>query len=357
MRFVSTNHLRPGSKLAADLTYGKGRVLLRKGKMLTASLIRKIGYLGYQGVYIEDDLSEGLDIYDVISSDLRMKASIELQNLFYNVEHNISTNAKKHIRSVKSLARDIVDEILSNRQTMINIIDLRNYDDYTYNHSLNVTVLSVVLATELKMNRDTIYELAVGALVHDTGKMFIHKDILNKPGKLTPDEFAQIKKHSELGFKYLCDNLDIPGSSKIAALQHHEQYDGNGYPSGLAGNAIHLFGRIISVADVYDALSSDRPYRKAMLPSDAVEYIMSGYGTMFDPAIVTALTKKIAPYPIGTCVLLSTGETGIVVKNYESTILRPIVKLIVDSKPTNKYIDLTNDRSALHITVKEIVNP
>lgn len=356
MRFIATNHLRPGYKLAADLTYGKGRVLLRKGKLLTASLIRKVSYLGYQGLYIEDELSEGLDITDVISSDLRMKASIELQNLFYNVEHNISTNAKRQIRSVQSLARDIVDEILSNRQTMVNIIDLRNYDDYTYNHSLNVTVLSVVLAAELKLSRDTVYELAVGALVHDTGKMFIHKDILNKPGKLTPEEFAEIKRHSELGYKYLCDNLDIPMCSKIAALQHHEQYNGQGYPNGLVGDAIHLFGRIISVADVYDALSSDRPYRKAMLPSDAIEYIMSGYGTMFDPEIVKALTKKIAPYPIGTCVLLSSGETGIVVKNYESTILRPVVRLIANNKPTNKYLDLTNDRNALHITVKEIVN-
>lgn len=357
MRFISTVHLRPGLKLAADLTYGKGRVLLRSGKILTASLIRKIGYLGYQGLYIEDELSEGLEISDVISSDLRMKTSIELQNLFYNVEHNITSNAKRHIRSVKSLAKDIVDEILSNRQTMVNIIDLRNYDDYTYNHSLNVTVLSVVLATELKLSRDTIYELALGALVHDTGKMFIHKDILNKPGKLTPDEFEQIKKHSELGFKYLCDNLDIPESAKIAALQHHEQYNGHGYPGGLVGNSIHQFGRIISVADVYDALSSDRPYRKAMLPSDAVEYIMSGYGTMFDPSVVKALTKKIAPYPIGTCVLLSTGDIGIVMKNNESTSLRPVVKLIINNKPSNKYIDLSHDRSALHITVKEIVNP
>lgn len=357
MRFISTGHLRPGYKLAADLTYAKGRVLLRKGKTLTTSLIRKIAYLGYQGLYIEDELSEGLDITDVISTDLRTKASIELQNLFYNVEHNITSHAKKHIRSVKSLARDIVDEILSNRQTMVNIIDLRNYDDYTYNHSLNVTVLSVVLAAELKLSRDTVYELAVGALVHDTGKMFIHKDILNKPGKLTPEEFTEIKRHSELGFNYLRDNLDIPECSKIAALQHHEQYNGQGYPNGLVGDAIHLFGRIISVADVYDALSSDRPYRKAMPPSDAIEYIMGGYGTMFDPAIVKALTKKIAPYPIGTCVLLSTGEIGIVVKNFESTILRPMVKLIVNGKPTNKYIDLSNDRSALHITVKEIANP
>jgi HD-GYP domain-containing protein (c-di-GMP phosphodiesterase class II) len=319
-------------------------------------LIQKITRLGYQGLYIEDELSEGLEITDVIRHDLRVKTRDELQMLFYNVENNITSNVKRHIRNVKSMAKNIVDEILCNRHAMINLIDLRTYDDYTYSHSLNVTVLSIVLGAALGLGKDTICELAIGALIHDTGKMFIQKEILNKPGQLTDGEFEEIKKHSELGYRYLCDNPDIPESSKIATLHHHEQYDGNGYPNGLTGEEIHLFGRIIAVADVYDALTSDRPYRKAMLPSDAIEYIMGGYGTLFDPDSVRALTQKVAPYPIGTCVRLSTGETGIVVKNYEDTSLRPMVKLIVDSKPSNRYINLSSDRSALNITVKEIIN-
>ena len=268
----------------------------------------------------------------------------------------MTSSARKHIKNINSLAKDIVDEILCNRNTMINLVDLRTFDDYTYSHSLNVTVLSVVLGTALKLSRDTIYELAIGALIHDTGKMFIEKKILNKPGKLSIEEFAEIKKHSELGFQYLFNNADIPENAKIAALHHHEQYNGNGYPNGLAGGEISLFGRIITAADVYDALSSDRPYRKAMLPSDAVEYIMGGYGSMFDPDIVKVFIKKVAPYPIGTCVRLSSGDMGIVIKNYEETSLRPIVKLIINNKPTNKTIDLSNDRSSLSITVKEIVN-
>ena len=330
--------------------------MLRKGSALTASVISNITRLGYQGLYIEDELSEGLEITDVISNNLRLKTQDELHRLFYNVESNITSNVKKHISNVKTMAKDIVDEILSNRHAMINIIDLRTYDDYTYGHCLNVTVLSVVLGTALKLNKNTIYQLALGALVHDIGKMFIEKKILNKPSRLTFEEFEAIKKHSELGYTYLAEKLDIPEESTLAALQHHEQRNGNGYPNGLEGDDIHLFGRIISVADVYDALTADRPYRKAMLPSDAIEYIMGGYDTMFDPKCVHALVKKVAPYPIGTCVRLSTGEAAIVVKNFEVTSLRPLVKLIKDNKPTNEYINLSQDRSALSITVKEIIN-
>ena len=125
---------------------------------------------------------------------------------------------------------------------------------------------------------------------------------------------------------------------------------------GIAGEDIHEFGRIISVADVYDALTSDRPYRGAMLPSDAIEYIMAGYGTMFDPTIVKAITQKVAPYPIGTCVRLSTGQEAIVVKNYEATSLRPLVRVIKDGKPSSECINLTSDRSSLSITIKEIIH-
>ncbi len=356
MRFIATRNLQPGDKLAADLVVSRNVVLLRKERPLSQRMIGKIGDLGYQGLYINDELSDGLEISDLISPDLRLKTKRELQLLFFSVENNYTTNAKKHIKAIKSLARTIVEEILHNKQTMINIIDLRNFDDYTYSHCLNVTVISVVLGIALGLSKDIIYELSIGGLIHDTGKMFVPKEILNKPDKLTPEEFEEIKKHSELGYRYLLDSADIPENSKIATLQHHEQFNGKGYPSGISGESITQFARIISVADVYDALTSDRPYRKAMLPSDAIEYIMGGYGTMFDPLIVDALTKRVAPYPIGTCVKLSTGEVGIVIKNYETTSMRPLVQLIEDGKLTSTQIDLTQDRSSLNITVQEIVD-
>jgi HD-GYP domain-containing protein (c-di-GMP phosphodiesterase class II) len=237
---------------------------------------------------------------------------------------------------------------------MINVLDIRTYDDYTYAHSLNVAILATVIGKVLGLSRQSLYELAMAAVLHDTGKMFIDKKILNKPGKLTPDEFSEIKKHCALGFNFLSQNLNIVETCKTTALQHHEAYDGNGYPSGLSGNDIHLFGRIVCVADVYDALTSDRPYHKAMLPSDAIEFIMSEYNSKFDPEIVDAMIKKIAPYPLGTCVKLSNGLDAIVVKNYESSSLRPVLK-IINSSP-EVFIDLTHDRSALKITIEKIIN-
>lgn len=356
MRYVPINYLKSGYKLATNLFLHKNRVLLRKGIPLTDSLIRKINLLGFQGLYIDDDLSKGLYIDNIVSVDLKVKTKKELESLFYSAENNLAKKLNKQVKTVKRLVRDIVDEVMKSNQVMVNIIDLRSYDDYTYSHSLNVAVLSVLLGSVLKMNHEALYNLATGALLHDTGKMFVDKHVLNKPDRLSSKEFEEIKKHSELGFEYLTKNVDVPDDSKIVALHHHEQFKGGGYPEGISGNDIHLFSRIVCVADVYDALTSDRPYRKALLPSDAIEYIMSEYNSKFDPVVVKALTKKIAPYPIGTCLKLSTGEIGIVVKNYETTSLRPLIKIIYNNKVTNKYIDLSNDRSALNVTIKEMIN-
>jgi HD-GYP domain-containing protein (c-di-GMP phosphodiesterase class II) len=356
MRYVSTNHLKPGDKLGADLATSRNRVLLRKGRELSHTMINKLEVLGFQGVYVDDKISDGIVVDDIISHELKSAARAEMQALFHNGETNRHHNVRKQMPTIKSIVHNIVDEVVRNHDIMVNIIDIRTYDDYTYSHSLNVSVLSVVMGTVLGLGKKQLHDLAMGSLLHDTGKMFIKKEILNKPARLTPEEFEEIKTHSERGYHYLCDQLEIPEEARIVALQHHEQFSGNGYPAGLSNTDIHLYGRICCVADVYDALTSDRPYRKSMPPSDAIEYIMSGYNTLFDPIVVEALTKKIAPYPAGTCVRLSTGQTGIVVQNYQETGLRPRVRLIANGEPTTEYIDLAHDMSALNITIDSIVN-
>lgn len=356
MRYIPTNYLHAGHKLASDLVLNTNKIMLRRGIPLTDSLIKRIEILGFQGLYIDDNISKGIYVSDIISEGLKVRTTSELRSFFSNANCNNKSYIKQQIKTFKKLVRNIVDEVLYDPQVMVNIIDLRTYDDYTYSHSLNVAVLSVVMGSVLGLNHKTLYDLALGALLHDTGKMFVDKSVLNKPERLTPEEFEEMKRHSELGYDYLCENFDIPETAIKTALCHHEQYDGNGYPTGQKGEDIHIFSRIVCVADVYDALTSDRPYRKAVLPSDAIEYIMSGYNTMFDPEIVKALTKKVAPYPVGTCVKLSTGDIGIVIKNSEETSLRPVIKLIRDNKLTDEVIDLADDRSTLNVTIQEIVN-
>jgi HD-GYP domain-containing protein (c-di-GMP phosphodiesterase class II) len=312
--------------------------------------------MGFQGVYIDDDISRDIQVVNTISDELKYRARREIKSLFVSVEQNSKSKTATHMDNLGNYISEMVDELLYNRNVMVNVIDIRTYDDYTFSHSINVAVLSIVIGTVLGMGRKTLHDLAMGALVHDIGKVFVDKKIINKATKLTTEEFNEIKKHSQMGFNYICSNSKIPEDARSAVLMHHEQYNGNGYPAGLSGNDIHIFGRIICVADVYDALTSDRPYRGAMLPSDAIEYIMSGYNTLFEPSIVEAFTKKVAPYPVGTCVKLSSGVLGIVVKNFESSCLRPKIRIIQDNKPTNEFIDLAHDRTALNVTIKELVN-
>jgi len=240
MRYVPTNFLKTGHKLASDLIFNQNRIMLRRGVPLTDGLIKRIEVLGFQGLYVDDRISKGIYVSDVISESLKMKTTNELRTFFNNAQSNNKTKAKQQLKTFKKLVKNIVDEVLYDPQVMVNIIDLRTYDDYTYSHSLNVAVLSVVMGTVLGMNRNTLGELAMGALMHDTGKMFVDKAVLNKPERLTPEEFEEMKRHSELGFDYLCENFDIPEASINTALYHHEQYDGKGYPSGMAGEDIHI---------------------------------------------------------------------------------------------------------------------
>ncbi|MEL7608348.1 MAG: HD-GYP domain-containing protein [Bacillota bacterium] len=356
MRFIPSYCLREGQILACDLVADKNKMLLRKGATLTDTLIKRICYLGFQGIYIDDDISADIVVADIISNELKYKAKAEIRSLLINVENNMKNRIASHVETLTTVISNIVDEILHNRNMMVNVVDIRAYDDYTYSHCLNVTVLSVVLGTVLGLEKKALNELAMGALMHDIGKVFIDKKVINKAGPLNEDEYEEVKMHSLIGYNYVCTNHKIPQSAQLVVLTHHERFDGSGYPTGLQGSEIPLFGRIVAVTDVYDAMVSDRPYSHALLPSDAVEFIMGGYNTLFDPTVVDAFTRKVAPYPVGTCVILSNGLTGIVVQNYEYSCLRPKVRLIRGNKPVNEFIDLAHDYDALNITIKEIIN-
>jgi len=159
--------------------------------------------------------------------------------------------------------------------------------------------------------------------------------------------------HSFKGYEYLKNRFNIPSSSKKGVLEHHEKHDGSGYPAGKRGKDISLFGKIIAISDVYDALTSDRPYRKAVTPSDAIEYVMGGSDSQFDREVVKSFIQKIAPYPIGTTVLLSDGSVGIVLENHSDCCLRPKVKIIahMNIKIEPYVIDLRNDMNLLDIVI------
>lgn len=352
MRYVPAFCLREGMMLAKSLYGQEGVLLLQQGQQLQQSHIDGIAKHGFQGVYITDRFSEEIQIQAVIDDELRDSAARAIRDIYVqSVTEGVS---QKTMDDAKVLVRDIIDEIVNNRNIMVNMIDLKSYDNYTYYHSVNVGVLSLVLGVALGMSGADLYRLGLGALLHDIGKVFIPRDIIGKTDPLTPEEFDEVKKHPETGYTYLMNaNLDFPPSALLCILQHHERCDGSGYPQGLVGDEISLLSRIVSIADVFDAMTSDRPYRAAVMPSEVMEFLMGGAGTLFDPELVRLFTRKVAAFPLGTCVTLSNGRTGIVVENYEDCCLRPKVKLLSDD-PEPVYYDLKNDRDMSTLTITGI---
>ena len=355
MRFIPTYCLKEGMLLGKNLYNNKGGLLLKKGSELKMQYIDKIIELGFQGIYVEDHISKGIEIKNVIGEELRLTLVKGIKNIFINVEDG-NFNIDSEIDTASKLVEDMIEELIENRNIMVNMIDIKLFDDYTFFHSVNVAVLSIILGISLNLNKEELYKLGVGALLHDIGKVFVGKDILNKKGKLTDEEFEKMKKHPREGYKYIKTRFDIPIKSYIAVLEHHEKYDGTGYPNNKIGKDICLFGRIIAIADVYDALTSKRPYRKALLPSEVMEYIMGSSGTHFDFELVNLFTRKVAAYPIGTCVKLSNGVTGIVVENFPDSCTRPKIKTIDSDNENPTYINLRDDFNNNNLTIVDIVN-
>jgi len=355
MRYIPTLCLRAGMVLARGLYGTDGSLLLQEGQSLKQSYISRIAMNGFQGVYIADKLSEEIKIKNVIDDELRNSAANAVRNIFVQSQTPAGVS-RKTAENTKTIVRGIVEEVIKNRDVMVNMIDLKSYDNYTYYHSVNVGVLSVVMGVASGMGPESLYDLGLGALLHDIGKVFIDKKIIDKPGSLTPEEFETIKGHPSMGYDYLRNaNLDLPISSLIGILQHHERLDGSGYPEKRSGKEIHQFSRIISVADVFDAMTSDRPYRAGMMPSEVMEFLMGGAGKLFDLKFVSLFTKKVAAFPLGTCVLLSNGLTAIVVENYEDCCLRPKVKIIRGDNAGPLYLDLKNNRSLSNLTISGVV--
>ena len=354
MRYVPIGSLDEGMLLARNL-YGKDQsLLLGNGQPLKASYIEKIRKLGYSGVFIKDSVSDDIVIESVISDQLKNYAVIAVKDVF--IASSGERGGYEAIERTKEIVENLIDEILYNRNLMVNMIDLKVFDDYTFYHSVNVAVLSILMGVSMYMKHAALYSLGLGALLHDIGKIFVGKDILIKDGPLDDAEMADIQKHPSLGYEYLVNHYDIPARAYLGALHHQERYDGTGYPMGLKGERISQIGRIIAIADVYDALISDRPYRKALLPANAMEYIMGGSGTMFDPHFVSVFSSKVAAYPLGTIVLLSDGSRGIVVKNYEDCCTRPYVRIITggDEVRESEYVDFRDAPTSARLKIIDI---
>ncbi|MCO5387583.1 MAG: HD-GYP domain-containing protein [Desulfosporosinus sp.] len=330
MRLVNTRYVKEGSVLARPVINSSGRILLQSGVRVTASYIERLIAMGYDVLFIEDDRLEDVEFHMSITGQTREVAYKTIKNVSRYIESGQESTLV--VADVRSSVQQMINDLLSSTDILGNLTDILGYDDYTFHHSINTTIIGLVLGIASGFSEQKLIEFGMGILMHDIGKILIPENILNKKTPLTDEEFEEIKRHTIDGFNILRKNNDFGLLSAHVAFQHQEKWDGTGYPRGLKGYEIHEYARLAAVADVYEALTSKRVYRKALEANAAYEYIVSQSNTHFCPQTLEIFKKHIAVYPSGSGVLLSNGQRGNVVKQNPAFPNRPFVRVFYENE-------------------------
>ncbi len=366
MRFIPIDMLKGDEILGVSIINANNQVLMQEGTKLTDSYINRIRNHGIQSVYIQDEY-HGLpnnSVSDTIAPVIRNNSIYEVKRNFEVFEHKIKrqkleskysdTGSSLH-SAIKNISGNLIDAILSSKNIEIAMQDIKSLTEYNYQHSVNVAVLSLVLGVELGLSSYELENLAFGALLIDCGYQWIDKKLLLKQDKYTCKDYDEVKKHVVFGYTKINENTILNAHVKSIIMHHHERIDGSGYPKGLTDKEIHPLAKIVMIADVYDALTSDRPYRRAYSQHEALEYIMANAGKAFDFKLVNLFSRKIIPYPIGTYVLLSNNQKGIITENNISFPLRPIIRTFGKCSYTGKNTVLLDLLANSNVTIKKII--
>ena len=301
-------------RLAQAIMDENYRLILGRGAVITKKYIERLKDYGVFIVAIEDVYVDDIAVNDFVPCTLVIEADKAINNIDVN---RISLVADRIVRSMLDDADSIND----------GFVMLRQYDENTADHSINVAILSVSLGIATGLDADHLKYLATGSLLHDIGKTKISPDILNKKGPLNEREYAEVKKHPEYGYKMVKDDVLMPIPAKAIILQHHENWDGTGYPRRLSGDDIFNLASIVHICDVFDALVSKRSYKEAFSYNDSFEYLRTMKGTMFSPQYIDYFFKYVPVFAVGLTVTLSDGRRGVVVKNNRGNMDSPIVRV------------------------------
>ncbi len=253
----------------------------------------------------------------------------EAEGLVKSFMNSIRLGREADYGAVHGMVGKMVDSIFRNRDALLSLVRLKSFDNYTFTHSVNVCVLSLAIGRHMSLGEGELRSLGIGAILHDIGKTLIPEGLLNKRGSFSEPEYNEMIKHASLGFEIVSRTGLIGEDARLAVLQHHERYDGSGYQGGLSGADIHPFARVVSVADVYDAMTSRRVYQEAIAPEAALKKMFALRGRSFEAETVERLVRCVGLYPIGTVVELNTGETAVVKAQNPDHSLRPVVLIAV----------------------------
>lgn len=327
MRLVSIERVKPGDVLGQSILGVDGCMMLREGVTLTENYINKLIGIGIIYLYIKDSNLEDIKPEDSEFIEFKSEAVKSLSKVFSKLQYSDTIC----IKNTLSVISEMIEYLIDNKEINSSyLLELKTFDNYTYIHSLNTCVLALFFGVQMSYSRPMLIDLGMGAMLHDIGKTRVPIEVLNKRGKLTSEEFGIIKKHPELGYKMVRNVKEMNDRSRAIILEHHERIDGKGYPHGLKGNRIHKFSKITCISDVYDALVSDRVYRKGIVANEAYEFILGGAGSFFDLELVNLFKNNFSIYPLGACLKLSNGLEGFVIGHNKGFPDKPIVRILYD---------------------------
>lgn len=358
MRRVKTNDLKPGMVLASDVYNYQDQLVLSAGIALTEKAIQKLNFYSIFFVRIEDaeEKEAPVQVRQESYSE-RVRHSDEFKNYKEAFEHNVAlmevllsdfVEEEPTEEAVNAVVNNAI-QMLEDKQADSNVFDMlhnmREYDDMTYAHSLNVALICNVLAKWLGMTEKEQKLAFTCGILHDIGKLMIPEEVIHKQGKLTKDEYDQVKMHSIEGYNYI-RNLDIDEHIKKTILMHHERYDGTGYPLGTKGDDIDKFARICAIADVYEATTSARKYRGAASPFHVVEIFEKEGLQKYDTHMIMTFLEKIVDNYMLNRVRLTNGMEGEIIYINKNNLSRPIVKC------GDEFIDLSKRKD---VEIKELI--
>ncbi len=355
MKRVTSLQLVPGMVVAKDVFDQNNKLIMSKGTTLNDVLIVKLDLYGILSIYIEESASKEVpfarpNYKESYNERIRNSAEFQEFQKTYNIEvesikdtlNNVITkNAALDVEALLNHSLKIASDV-NGRVSLLDMLhNMRDYDDSTFSHCLNVSLICYIFAGWLKLSRQEVELATACGLLHDVGKLLVSKDIIQKPGKLTEPEFAEMKKHPAAGYKLLVSQ-HVDENIYTSALMHHERCDGSGYPFGVNESQINKYAKIVAIADVYDAMTSARVYRDAMCPFKVIEvFEEEGFQKYDVNYILTFLENVVNSYIQNRC-LLSDGREGDIIFINKSKLSRPIVQCV------NEYVDLSTSPN-LHI--------
>ncbi|MBN1898097.1 MAG: HD domain-containing protein [Spirochaetes bacterium] len=373
MKKINLSDLKAGMKFSRAVYITPTNMLVGPNMPLKSSDIEKLKRWGIKEVETAGDIifsptPEILEDEKPKPGDYKKRIVLEYNKLHrikkrYKDEYDEAVNGissilryaqhKKAINEVKirNIAHTLVSSILPNEHIFIYLAsNMTNENDYLPYHSINVAIFSVIIANQIKIDPKLMANLTISAILHDIGMTKIPLKILTKKERLTTEEFNIIKLHPIYGYKMLAKDSSLSADIANVALQHHEQYDGEGYPRKLKGEKIDLFSRIVAIADTYDAMTKKRNYRAKFISYDAMKNILSESKNKFDPRLLKIFLSNLSIYPVASLVKLNTNAVGMVIGAYSDKPLRPIIKIIVDEfgdrleETEERIIDLSEEQ-------------